>query len=486
MKNKKIITFMLSMAILLPIADTNSTATSNDSVIIVNAEEEYTAETSFIFEFDNETMTATLKSFNGDETVVNIPRTVGNGTYTVTSIDKEAFKDNTVMTSVNMPDTITNIGNYAFEGCTYLTTVKLSDNITLIPYRCFINCTSLNTINVPNGVTEIGESAFEECTSLINIDLPNTLEILNGSVFKKSGLESIVIPNSVTTIKGGGSPLWTSYGCFDSCKNLKEVTLSNSLNEITSLTFADCTSLEEIVIPNSVTTIGVAAFANCSSLSKVTMSNNIETVEGNGDNGWFLGTFQGCSLKEIILPSSIKSIGKKSFGYSTSNGYDGGDPIEDFTIYYYTAENRESEAIVLSYASENGFKAINLGIDPSTTTTTMTTITIPTNSSTNDITTTTSPTDTVITTTDYGETITTTTNPTDTVITTTDYGKTIITTTNPTDTVTTTTDYGKTITTTTNNKDISSPSTSDKGVLPIMIASAFLGITAIVTSKKKD
>lgn len=46
---------------------------------------------------------------------------------------------------------------------------------------------------------------------------------------------------------------------------------------------------------------------------------------------------------------------------------------------------------------------------------------------------------------------------------------------------------GKTITiTTTPSNGKNSPPTSDKGVLPIMIASAFLGITAIVTSKKKD
>ena len=67
-----------------------------------------------------------------------------------------------------------------------------------------------------------------------------------------------------------------------------------------------CFSLSEIVIPSSVTSIGDCAFFGCYSLSEIVIPSSVTNI---GD--W---AFSGCdSLSEIVIPSSVTSIGDSAF-----------------------------------------------------------------------------------------------------------------------------------------------------------------------------
>ena len=77
--------------------------------------------------------------------------------------------------------------------------------------------------------------------------------------------------------------------------------------------FSFCRSLSEIVIPSSVTSIGKGAFFRCHSLSEIVIPSSVTSI---GD-----GAFYGCdSLSEIVIPSSVTSIGGSAFSrcYSLS------------------------------------------------------------------------------------------------------------------------------------------------------------------------
>ena len=70
--------------------------------------------------------------------------------------------------------------------------------------------------------------------------------------------------------------------------------------------FFCCRSLSDIVIPSSVTSIGEWAFWGCSSLSDIVIPSSVTSI---GD-----GAFMCCrSLSKIVIPSSVTSIGFSAF-----------------------------------------------------------------------------------------------------------------------------------------------------------------------------
>lgn len=67
-------------------------------------------------------------------------------------------------------------------------------------------------------------------------------------------------------------------GLFEDCSGLTSVTIPNSVTSIGNYAFSDCTSLTTVTIPNSVTVIGDMAFYECRRLKKVIIGNGIENI----------------------------------------------------------------------------------------------------------------------------------------------------------------------------------------------------------------
>ena len=83
---------------------------------------------------------------------------------------------------------------------------------------------------------------------------------------------------------------------------------------ICDLAFSFCSSLSEIVIPSSVTSIGDGAFSCCHSLSEIVIPSSVTSI---GDHA-----FSGCdSLSEIVIPSGVTSIGNYAFSGCSSLKY---------------------------------------------------------------------------------------------------------------------------------------------------------------------
>ena len=78
-----------------------------------------------------------------------------------------------------------------------------------------------------------------------------------------TGLESIVISDSVTVIEGNA---------FSGCTSLQSIEIPDSVTKIGLMAFWRCSSLQSIVIHDSVTEIGFAAFGHCTSLQSITIA----------------------------------------------------------------------------------------------------------------------------------------------------------------------------------------------------------------------
>ena len=267
-------------------------------------------------DFTFDATTGTIKKYNGNDAVVNIPSEI-NGTP-VTTIGNAAFRDSSV-TSVTIPASVTEIGANAFADCTNLTSVNYAgdwsnltiqsgnpavqdaanaplfdfefippDNtavivtryngtaadvtipsrykgkpVTIIDHAAFFNSV-VTSVTIPDSVTSIDDNAFGFCSQLTNISIPNSVMYIGFSAFAHcTSLKSITLPSSLSSI---------SEALFSGCSQLTTIHIPDSVPSIQSNAFYHCRNLETIRIPVSVTLIETDAFAGCPSLMTVTYS----------------------------------------------------------------------------------------------------------------------------------------------------------------------------------------------------------------------
>lgn len=122
------------------------------------------------------------------------------------------------------------------------------------------------TFEIPSTVKSLDFHAMRSCRRIDHVIIPEGVESIGTSCFGlMPDLESIEIPNSVSSIAAGGA--W--QGCFAGCEKLKKVVIGNGLTEIPSSFLFQCGNLTEIEIGENVNAIAADAFSGCYSLRKV-------------------------------------------------------------------------------------------------------------------------------------------------------------------------------------------------------------------------
>ena len=132
----------------------------------------------------------------------------------------------------------------------------------------------LKSVVIPASVTSIEAGAFSDCDSMTSVVISASVTSIGDYAFERSGLKSIVIPASVTSI---GDYAFKGTG------------------------------LTNVVIPASVTDFGDYIFEDCDELQYVTFSNGITKVQvkEGGVGKWF----SECKkLKKLIIPKSLENM----------------------------------------------------------------------------------------------------------------------------------------------------------------------------------
>ena len=172
----------------------------------------------------------------------------------VTSIGSYAFSDCTGLNSVTISKSVESIGRSAFSGCTGLTSVTIPDSVTGIGDYAFAYCTGLTSVTIGNSVTSIGYYAFSGCTAEIIWGDDPAITVVGEYAFREYGGDSIVIPDSVTSIR--------------------------------SFAFAYCMGLTSVTIPDSVTSIEYDAFHSCYKLVEVYNKSSLDITAGSTSYGY--------------------------------------------------------------------------------------------------------------------------------------------------------------------------------------------------------
>lgn len=154
---------------------------------------------------------------------------------------------------------------------------------------------------VEEGVVSIGDFAFESCPNLKEVSLPNSLE-------------------------------WLCRGAFEYCLGITEITIPENVIYISNVVFCGCSGLSSITIPKNVQSIGPGAFDECIGISSV-----IWNAKNCQDYNWAPFFEDMCSkitsftfgedveyiphslcremtnLHSIVIPDNVKSIGNCAF-----------------------------------------------------------------------------------------------------------------------------------------------------------------------------
>ena len=325
------------------------------------------------FSFSEDGQTVSITGFDGSRSVVEIPETYGGAK--VTSIAAGAFRGQTMITDVVIPEGVTYIGREAFAGCSALVRVKIPTSVTQVGanlfegtpydstltgelvyinsilYRCqsdavtvsirqgttviaeeaFINRVNLAAIVVPDGVSYIGSNAFKNCSALSQIEIPKSVRDIVANAFdgtkwyedRKHGMIYINdllyrVPAEIIVQSEQPTGSLSDKDAAEMAKSGVATQVIPNTNVIvkeditTICTLAFAnTPVQTVQLPSTLTTIRYGAFQNCTALKQITLPKSMTFIEG--------GAFQNCSaLSSILVPQNVTYLGASAFSGCTS------------------------------------------------------------------------------------------------------------------------------------------------------------------------
>ncbi len=236
------------------------------------------------------------------------------------------------MHDLHIPASVKSISDYAFQDSA-ISTVTVDpantvytarDNLLLTrDGKTLVLCPPLrtDTFFAANGIETIGGYAFAHMKTLKQVDLTGVKKI-EGGAFQGTGLESVVIPDSVTeigkyafdssdirTVSFGSGISSLPYCGFTGCRYLEEVYLPPNIKVSEAYSFADCVNLKKITI-EAVEVIPYEMLGLCEKLQTVILGNGVKRINREA--------FEWCSsLRQVTIPESVVYVDNSAFPATT-------------------------------------------------------------------------------------------------------------------------------------------------------------------------
>ena len=108
---------------------------------------------------------------------------------------------------------------------------------------------------------------------------------------------------------------------YDMAKACYVVTFDEPIYTIPSSYFAGKREVKTVSLPNSITRIEDSAFEECVNLREITLGNSVTSIGSKA--------FKECALTQVTLPESLIAIGTEAFDYSEIKSFAGGPTAND-------------------------------------------------------------------------------------------------------------------------------------------------------------
>lgn len=303
------------------------------------------------FETLEENGELTVTAYKGDDKKVRIPEQI-NGKRVV-GIAKEAFKDQSAMTALWIPDSVTSFGENVLLGCSSLYALRtplpedeklcylgylfgaetyeknnvkdlrnldfliLGGNRAALPAFSLYDCNDLVAVVLPESIKTLEKYSLYRCESL---------KYLNAQGLSKLDSFAMAYCSSITELTFGAGLTEIALGALESCSALQSLTVPFIGGGIENTDYLGYvfgasapkfskgfypTDLRHVKVLDGCTSVGNYAFYECASLCTVSLPEGVTSIG--------LRAFSGCLwLEEINLPDTVLTVGESAFAWCLS------------------------------------------------------------------------------------------------------------------------------------------------------------------------
>ena len=198
-----------------------------------------------------------------------------------------------------LPEGLEEICSHAFYGCYAITSIRIPASVKVMDGSCFAAC-NINAYAVDEDnpyLTAIdGVIYSKDLTKLVafpsyypqkHFIVPSTVRIIGDSAFMDSYIESIELPDGLTTIEG-----WAFDG-----STIKSVAIPDSVTEIGELAFRFCWDLEQVKLPKGIQNIYELTFCGCPKLKSLRIPASVVNIDRFA--------LESQNLRTIIMEGSV-------------------------------------------------------------------------------------------------------------------------------------------------------------------------------------
>lgn len=267
-------------------------------------------------------------------------------------VGQTAFANSYNLESISLPASVEYIGKKAFSGCEKLTSFTFPASLREIADNAFAGCSVLTTLSeLPASVELIGDNVFQG-TAIQNYSVSadsRSYVVRDGILYSYDGATLVVAPVSFSSYELPSGVTTIAGSAFYGLTNLKSITLNDGLAAIGQYAFCG-SGIESVTIPASVTSVGSSAFQECPSLAEVVI--NCTSIS---DKKPFNLAFASCDALTLVTVNSASAISFYNTTFSqcanTIQIYVPSELVETYTTIFDALKKASYQLYAISTAA---------------------------------------------------------------------------------------------------------------------------------------